>query len=239
MENFNKYNGEKTFIFKDIDDNYLQTDKSLERLIKSIDTIFGRDNKNFADLCFYTYRLKKLFTDYSHAGRWVYSVSDVLYSFDSIMKGFGLDNSQTSRLLSCFDKFCCLSESDITKASCTIINEFAGFSRSKLFELLTIPNEQLIKDLQDKVLRPDFTIKQLRQYVKNYNALQKQQQKISNEPNEPEEQSPSDDEIPEAYNPKQHYDFYYFESKNKAQLLNIVWDLQKEYERLKNEINKK
>lgn len=239
MENFNKYNGEKTFIFKDIDNNYLQTDKSLERLIKSIDTIFGRDNKNFADLCFYTYRLKKLFTDYSHAGRWVYSVSDVLYSFDSIMKGFGLDNSQTSRLIACFEKFCSLSDLDITKATCAILNEFTGFSRSKLFELLTIPNEQLIKDLQNNVLRPDFTVKQLRQYVKNYNALQKQQQKISSETKEPEEQSLSDDEIPEAYNPKQHYDFDYFESKNKAQLLNIVWDLQKEYERLKNEINKK
>lgn len=239
MENFNKYNGEKTFIFKDIDNNYLQIDKSLERLIKSIDTIFCRDNKNFADLCFYTYRLKKLFTDYSHAGRWVYSVSDVLYSFDNVMKGFGLDNSQTSRLIACFEKFCSLSDSDITKATCAILNEFTGFSRSKLFELLTIPNEQLIKDLQDNVLRPDFTVKQLRQYVKNYNALQKQQQKISSETKEPEEQSLSDDEIPEAYNPKQHYDFDYFESKNKAQLLNIVWDLQKEYERLKKETSKK
>jgi len=239
MENFNKYNGDKSFIFKDINNNYLQNDKVLERLIKSIDTIFDRDNRNFADLCFYTYRLKKLFTDYNNVGRWVYSVSDVLYSFDGIMQGFGLDNSQTSRLISCFEKFCCLSDSNIEKASCKIICEFANFSRSKLFELLTIPTEQLLKDLQDKVLRPDFTIKQLRQYVKNYNALQKQQQKISSEEKEPEEQSPSDNEIPEAYNPKQHYDFDYFESKNKAQLLNIVWDLQKEYERLKKEVNKK
>ena len=239
MENFNKYNGEKTFIFKDIDNNYLQTDKSLERLIKSIETIFDRDNRNFADLCSYTYRLKKLFDDYKNAGRWVYSVNDVLYSFDSIMQGFGFDNSQTSRLIACFEKFCCFSDSNIEKASCKIICEFANFSRSKLFELLTIPTEQLLKDLQDKVLRPDFTIKQLRQYVKNYNALQKQQQKISIEPKEPEEQSPSDDEIPEAYNPKQHYDFDYFESKNKAQLLNIVWELQKEYERLKKETSKK
>ena len=68
MENFNKYNGDKSFIFKDINNNYLQNDKVLERLIKSIDTIFGRDNKNFSDLCFYTYRLKKLFTEYNNAG---------------------------------------------------------------------------------------------------------------------------------------------------------------------------
>ena len=237
MENFNKFSNSKVFIFKDINGNYFETDKNLVKIVKAIESVFDKDNKNFASLCFYTYQLKMLFDDYKNAGRWVYSTSEVLYSFDSIMKGFGLDSTQTSRLLSCYDKFCCLTCSDLEKAACSIITEFQGFSKSKLFELLTIPNEQLIQDLSRNIIRVDMTIKQLREYAKNYKALQKQNSKINDEPIE-EPEKINEEEIPQAYNPKQHYDFEYFECKNKAQLLNIIWDLQKEYERLKKELKK-
>lgn len=237
MENFNKFNKDKDFVFQNFCGEKLTTDNLLSKLITKLDNVFKKDNKNFAELCFITYRIKQLFEDYTQSGCWVYDRKNILYSFDSIMKSFGLDNTQTSRILACYDKFCCLSCNDLDKATCSIIVEFEEFSKSKLFELLPVPNEQIIEDLQRKVIRADMTIKQLRDYTKNYKALEKQNTKLNEEPKE-ETQEELDEDIPEAYNPKQHYDFEYFEEKNKAQLLNIVWDLQKEYERLKKEIKK-
>ncbi len=237
MENFNKFSKDKNLLIKNCFDDSIKNDNLLSKLITKLDNIFKKENKNFAELCFITYRIKKLFEDYNQSGFWVYNNKDILYSFDSIMQGFGLDSTQTSRLLSCYDKFCYLSCSDLDKSTCNIITEFEDFSKSKLFELLTIPNEQILKDLQTNVIRADMTIKQLLEYVKNYKALQKQNSKLDNESKE-EQTEEIEEDIPEAYNPKQHYDFEYFEEKNKAQLLNIVWDLQKEYERLKKEIKK-
>lgn len=87
-----------------------------------------------------------------------------------------------------------------------------------------------------------MSVKQIREYVKNYKALETQNKKLSEEPKVQEEvEKPIEEDIPPAYNPKQHYDFSYFEKQSKAQLLNIVWELQKEYERivkLKNNKNK-
>ena len=237
MEKFNKFNKDTDFIFENFCGNELQNENLLKKLITKLNNVFTKDNKNFAELCFVTYRIKKLFDDYRISGCWVYDRKKVLYTFDSIMQGFGFDNTQTSRLLTCYDKFCCLSCSDLDKASCIILVEFDNFSKSKLFELLSVPNQQILKDLQHNVIRTDMTIKQLREYVKNYKALQKQNSKLDNESKE-EQTEEIEEDIPEAYNPKQHYDFEYFEQKNKAQLLNIVWDLQKEYERLKKEIKK-
>ena len=73
--------------------------------------------------------------------------------------------------------------------------------------------------------------------MKNYKALQKANKKITDEKEEAQEEI-NEDEIPMAYDPKKYYDFKYFEEKNKAQLLNMIWDLQKEYQKLKKEIKK-
>ena len=154
------------------------------------------------------------------------------YSFDTIMSGFGISKSESSRLLSCYEKF-------VTKETDKpmILAEFYGFSKSKFFELLQVDNEQLRKDLQNKVLRFDFTIKQIRDYVKNLKTLEKQQARLNGNVKEEKEEI-IEEEIPMAYNPQQHYDFDYFQEKSKAQLLNIVWELQKEYEKLKTSYNK-
>ena len=140
--------------------------------------------------------------------------------------------------MSCYDKFCCLSCSDLETAKCSIIEEFKGFSKSKLFELLQVDNAQIIEDLQNKVIRFDFSVKSLRDYVKNLQELKRQQAKLNQKQEDKIEDEFNEEDIPPAYNPQQHYDFEYFENKNKAQLLNIVWELQKEYEKLKTNFNK-
>ena len=159
-------------------------------------------------------------------------------TFDEIMKGFGFDSSQSSRLLSCYKKYCCLSGNDIEKATCSIIHVYEKFSKSKLIELLPVDDEQLELDIKNKVVRPDMSVQTIREYVKNYKAQQKQKENLFKEKEEKVEEEIDESEIPMAYDPTKYYEFSYFESKTKSQLLNMIWDLQKEYKKLK-EKNKK
>lgn len=227
MENFNQYclpNNE--FI-----DRGNEPIHELTVYIQKLDKCFKKDSDNFAEICFLVFQIHNLFMK-NKFGIYLKNNRSISYSFDTIMNGFGISKSESSRLLSCYKKF-------ITKETDKpmILAEFFGFSKTKLFELLQVDNEQIIKDLQNKVLRFDFTIKQIRDYVKNLQTLEKQQAKLNGNDKEEKEEIVEED-IPMAYNPQQHYDFEYFQDKNKAQLLNIVWELQKEYEKLKTSYNK-
>lgn len=227
MENFNQYclpeNEFIDFSYKPINE--------LTIYIKKLDKCFKKDSDNFAEICFLVFQIHNLFMKNSY-GIYLKKNQNMTYSFDTIMNGFGISKSESSRLLSCYEKF-------ITKETDKpmILAEFYGFSKTKLFELLQVDNEQLKKDLQNKVLRFDFTIKQIRDYVKNLQTLEKQQAKLNGN-NKEEKEEIVEEDIPMAYNPQQHYDFEYFQDKNKAQLLNIVWELQREYEKLKTSYNK-
>ena len=227
MENFNQYClPENEFI-----DFSCKSINELTIYIKKLDKCFKKDSDNFAEICFLVFQIHNLFMKNSY-GIYLKKNQNMPYSFDTIMTGFGISKSESSRLLSCYEKF-------ITKETDKpmILAEFYGFSKTKLFELLQVDNEQLRKDLQNKVLRFDFTIKQIRDYVKNLQTLEKQQARLNGDIKEEKEEI-IEEEIPMAYNPQQHYDFDYFQEKNKAQLLNIVWELQKEYEKLKTSYNK-
>lgn len=227
MENFNQYClSENEFI----DFSYKPINE-LTMYIKKLDKCFKKESDNFAEICFLVFQIHNLFMKNSY-GIYLKKNQNMTYSFDTIMTGFGISKSESSRLLSCYEKF-------ITKETDKpmILAEFYGFSKTKLFELLQVDNEQLRKDLQNKVLRFDFTIKQIRDYVKNLQTLEKQQARLNGDIKEEKEEI-IEEEIPMAYNPQQHYDFEYFQEKNKAQLLNIVWELQKEYEKLKTSYNK-
>lgn len=227
MENFNQYClSQRDFISYTGEQLPL-----LKSLIDKLDKCFKKESDNFAEICFLVYQIHNLFSQHSY-GVYLKNNKNMSYSFDNIMIGFGISKSESSRLLSCYEKF-------VTKETDKpmILAEFYGFSKSKFFELLQVDNEQLRKDLQNKVLRFDFTIKQIRDYVKNLQTLEKQQARLNGNVKEEKEEIIEED-IPMAYNPQQHYDFEYFENKNKAQLLNIVWELQKEYEKLKTSYNK-
>ncbi len=216
MENFNKCDIE--LLNED-----LQEVKNLKFYLDSLNDCFDWSNNNFAHLCFYVYKVKELFHNYNY-----YNRNNETYSFKSIMSYYGLNDTDVSRLCSCFEKYC--SFRDIENEIPILEEPFIDFSKSKLIELLQVPNEQIFKDIDNKVLRPDMSVKTIRDYVKNYNALKN----ISSANNQEEQiEEFNEEDIPLAYNPKQHYDFEYFEDKTKNQLLNIVWELQKEYEKLK------
>ncbi len=226
MENIN-------YIDIEIDTSFGDKSKEIASYIKNINKCFIKGNNNFVDLCYYVYNLKTLFDGYFYLP--CRDKKGKNYSFRDIMDSFNLNDTDISRLCSCYNKFILV---DAENKNPTLIEEFKFFSKSKLIELITIPIEQLLQDIKTKVLRPDMSVKTIRDYVKNYKELQRQNKKLFEEKEEKQEEEMNEEDIPMAYNPKLHYDFSYFEDKTKAQLLNIIWQLQTEYERLKKEKKK-
>lgn len=217
----------------EIDTSCGDKSKEIANYIKSINKCFIKDNNNFVDLCYYVYNLKALFDGYFYLP--CRDKKGKNYTFKDIMDSFSLNDTDISRLCSCYEKFVIV-DSDNKKPA--LIEEFKYFSKSKLVELITVPNEQLLQDIKTKVLRADMSVKTIRDYVKNYKELQKQNKKLFDKIEDDQEEKVDEEDIPMAYNPKLHYDFSYFENKTKAQLLNIVWQLQTEYEKLKKEKRK-
>ena len=214
--------------------------KELNGYLTKLSNIYTKDQNNFAELCYYVNKLNEFFKDFDRLYYGcVLTKHKSMVRFRDVMTNIGIDETQSSRLISCYEKF-------VTKETDKpmILAEFFGFGKSKLFELLVVDTEQLKLDIQNKVLRPDMSVKSIREYVKNYKAQQKQNKKLRMSDSEIEslknelEESYDDfdeSEIEMAYDPKKHYDFAYFEKQSKAQLLNIVMQLQKEYENLKKE----
>ena len=232
MENFNQFN-----LSHDLIQLNGSSVSELQVLINQLDKCFKKENSNFAEICFVVYRIKKLFDDYKQVC--VFNNDKLLYNFDSIMQGFGICKTESSRILSVFEKFCCLSCSDLNSAKCSIIDEFKGFSKSKLFELLQVDSDQIVLDLKNKVLRFDFSVKQIREYVKNYQAQLRANKRLMEEDKADLLEEIDESQIPMAYEPEKEYEFSYFETKTKSQLLNMIWDLQKAYQKLKKEKIKK
>ena len=232
MENFNQ------FLDLDFKTQYVNKDlsKSVEELKFYIDKLnhyFAIEQYNFANICFYIYKVKQLFSDYTKSWYGGFETKKARYTFDSIMRGFGIDETQVSRILKVYEKFIVFIDDEPR-----IKESFYGFSKSKLFELLIVDDGQLELDIKNKIVRSDMPVRLIREYVKNYQAIQKQKAKLNEPQKEEEKEEFNEEDIPAVYNPKQHYEFSYFEDKTKAQLLNMIWDLQKEYEKLKKEVKK-
>lgn len=211
--------------------------KDLNKLLSKLNLCFQKEQNNFAEICYYVFKVNELFKtrkEELYYGRFLDKHSNFVF-FKDIMKGFGLDETQTSRILACYDKYV----SKETEKP-ILLGQFFRFSKSKLYELLQVPNEQIEKDLKSGLLSSEMAVDKIRQYVKNYKTMLKHNKKLSEQAKaeEPETTSTIEEEIPEAYNPTKYYEFSYFESKSKSQLLNIVWELQNAYTKLKQEKKK-
>ena len=77
------------------------------------------------------------------------------------------------------------------------------------------------------VKNPKMTLAEIKQLVANLNYNRVDEEKKTEEQNARLDEEVKD--IEAAYNPRQYYDFAYFKSKTKEQLLNIVMDLQRTY----------
>ena len=181
---------------------------------------FKNQKYNFCQLCYTVYYIAKYFDD-NYVGK--EKKTNEYFDKEKLFLKFGLDRT-VSRLSNCYKRFM----TGFKKDEVNLKSWYEGFSPSKLFEMLKISNLTLEESIDKKLIKPDMTVKEIRNYIKQISYGKDKADKVLQKDNEP-----SDEEIPMAYNPKNHYDFDYFEMKTKSQLLNMIWELQKEYERLK------
>lgn len=196
-------------------------DNELHLLMLALQDCFEDNQINFCQTC------KTIYDIWSYCKKSYFKAkNNEYYNSYKLLAKFGFDKKAVNRYKQCYERF-------VLQGANVLLNDYKDFSPSKLFELLVLSSETLDELVKKQFIKPTMTVKQIREYIKTVKDGSDKAEKVI------EDTTINEDDIPMAYNPKQHYDFDYFENKNKAQLLNIVWDLQKEYERLKNEINKK
>lgn len=185
-------------------------DNNLTLLCNDLKNCYNDNQKNFARICVTIYNI----WSYCKNNYWKAKDDDYYNSYKLLAK-FGFDKKAVSRYKQCFERY--IQGYDVNNVS--IKTYFKDFSPSKLYELLVIPYEKLEELIDKHIIYPEMTVKQIRDYIKS----------LKNGANE----EINEEEIPEAYNPSKKYDFSYFEIKTKTQLLNMIWELQKAYQKLK------
>ncbi len=199
-------------------------DVELSILVRSLSHCFDKQQENFIYICKDVYRIWK----YCKGNYWKAKDNEYYNSY-KLLEKFGFDKKAVSRYKQCYEKF--IVDNEVTFA---LAIPLQGFTSSKLFELLPLSQETVFELVNKQIIRPEMTVKQIREYIKNLNDEDNPEKVI-------EDTSLSEineEDIPMAYDPKQEYEYSYFESKTKNQLLNIVWELQKAYQKLKNKKEK-
>ena len=195
-------------------------DKELSLLIKDLKQCSYKQQSTFIDTCV---TIQKIW--FYCKGNYYKAKDNEYYNSYKLLAKFGFDKKAVSRYKQCFEKFIVGDDGHFT-----LFPQLYGFTSSKLFELLTLSAETIFNSIDKKLLRPDMTVKQIREYVKSLKDGTDKAEKVVEDTTEINE-----DDIPLVYDPKQEYEYSYFESKTKNQLLNIVWELQKAYQKLKGE----
>ena len=192
-------------------------DERLSTLLFDLRKCFLDNQNNFAKTCDTIYKI----WSYCKGNYWKAKDNEYYNSY-KLLEKFGFNKQAVSRYKQCYEKF-------IHIPSCTVDYLYASFSPSKLFELLPLSKETIDNAINNKIISSDMTIKQLREYIKTLkNGTDKAEKVIEDTSKEINE-----DEIPMAYDPTKEYEYSYFEKMSKNQLLNIVWELQKAYKKLK------
>jgi ferritin-like protein len=203
----------ENFIISDIDFE----DERLQILCTELRKCFVNKQTCFAKIC------ETIYYIWSYCrNNYLKAKDNEYYNSYKLLAKFGFDKKSVSRYKQCYEKF-------IHKPSCTVESLYLEYSASKLFELLPLSMLTIEDIVKQKIITAEMTVKQIREVVKNLTAngekLDKVTEDLSTEINE--------DEIPMAYDPTKKYEYSYFENMNKSQLLNIVWELQKAYQKLK------
>ncbi|MGN1221944.1 MAG: hypothetical protein ACI4TT_01760 [Christensenellales bacterium] len=198
-------------------------DFELNSLVTSLNFCFDKQRDCFVYICRDIYKIWK----YCKSNYWKAKDNEYYNSYKLLAK-FGFDKKAVSRYKLCYEKFVVDNDQTLSLAI-----PFLEFTSSKLFEMLSLTKETAFELIDKKVITPKMTVKQIREIVKTLkNGTDKAEKVI-------EDTSINEDDIPMAYDPRQEYEYSYFETKTKNQLLNIVWELQKEYQKLKNNKEKK
>lgn len=200
-------------------------DKELDNMVYDLSRIFIRQNVDFVDMCSTIYRI----WSYCKGNYWK-SKNNEYYNSYKLLAKFGFSKKSVCRYKQCFEKFIYQKDIDVTLYS--LHEEVKDFNPSKLFELLPLSKETCFEMINKKVIVPEMTVKQIREVIKDLKQGTDKAEKVI------EDTTINEDEIPMAYNPKEKYEYKYFESMTKNQLLNMIWSLQEEYQKLKNKEKK-
>lgn len=207
------------FIKSDIDFE----DIKLSGLVTALKYSFDKQQNSFIYIC------RDIYNIWSYCKGSYYKAKDnEYYNSYKLLAKFGFDKKAVSRYKQCYEKF--VVNNDVTFA---LAIPFQNFTPSKLFELLTLSQDTAMELVEKQLITPTMTVKQIREYIKSLKDGTDKAEKVV------EDTTINEEEIPMAYDPKQKYEFSYFETKTKNQLLNIVWQLQDAYQKLKTNKAKK
>lgn len=207
-------------------DNFINADlefedKSLNSLVNCLRYCYDKNQTNFAKTCFTIYSI----WNYCKYNYWKAKNNEYYNSYKLLAK-FGFDKNAVSRYKCAFEHYV----QGTAFENVSIKTFYFGFSPSKLFEMLVLSSETLDNAIDSKLITPEMTVKEIREIIKTIKNGTDNAEKVLEDSGKTEI---NEEEIPMAYDPKQEYEFSYFESKTKNQLLNIVWELQKAYQKLK------
>lgn len=195
-------------------------DDELNYFVNSLNTCFNSSRKNFCQVCFVVYKI----WNYCKNNYWK-AKNNEYYNSYKLLEKFGFDKKAVSRYKSCYEKF--MYPPNEQGYACCVVENLQDFSPSKLFELLPLSQDTVFDLVDRQLIKPTMTVKQIREYIKTLKDGSDKAEKVI------EDTTINEDDIPMAYDPKQKYEYSYFETKTKTQLLNIVWELQKAYQKLK------
>lgn len=196
-------------------------DNGLFWLVERLRDIFNNSQLNFAETCECIYNIWKYCK-----GNYYKAKDNEYYNSYKLLAKFGFDKKAVNRYKNCYERY-------VHPQSCSLYPIYEDFTSSKLFELLVLSEDTAKSSIINGLVLPTMTVKQIREYIKTMKDGDKPEKVIEDTSTEINEE-----EIPMAYDPKQEYEYSYFETKTKNQLLNIVWELQKAYQKLKNKKEK-
>ena len=190
-------------------------DDKLFRLVERLRDVFNDSQDNFSNLCESIYNI----WSYCKGNYWKAKDNEYYNSYKLLAK-FGFDKKAVSRYKQCYERY-------VHKEQGGLHSLYENFTPSKLFELLPLSQDTVMELVEKQLITPTMTVKQIREYIKTLKDGTDKAEKVI------EDTTINEEDIPMAYDPKQEYEYSYFETKTKNQLLNIVWELQKAYQKLK------
>ena len=206
--------------------------EKLKKITSNINFCFIDEQKNFCQLCYNLNELRNLFYSdecYYHA----FETKDKRYPFEAyVNEFFGLDVRYVERCIAVYKKFMCFTTDGAVGLVVRYVDYFQNFNKSKLFELLSVSTEQLKNDIRIGVLSAEMSFKQIREYVRSLKGGKKKENVVLEEDDLGQSLDEQESALPTAFDPQHEYDFDFYKSKTKGDLVGYCVDFQRLVQKL-------
>lgn len=199
----------------------LEDIKSFEaaELVSTLSQLYSKMNNQWINFYGLIYKFKHLKTDLGY--------NDLRLKDDSIIKKSKLVKQMFNISVSLYSRINCICERfmKITKDGAELLDLYKGYDRTKLVEMLRLSAEKLEQAIQDNVIKPELSRKELRKVIKQLNGEYYEEHGITLEELE---------SVPYTRTIKEHFDKLELKKFSKLELVNLYIDLQKKFEIMKN-----